>query len=194
MSYFISHSIMLICGCSLPWHCIHKWWTMRLGKSIIMELVSFPAAFRTCLPSCSVHHTPGPQVTNVFFDNCNRCEVIWSWWIWRTMMPWWTMDISYFAHRPEHCLLEADTSTLRLANTSFFNDWSLIIRADIIIVVARDEWEWKNFRLVDFGDAQTVKKGVEGMNMSTQSHPGLPLFIFVPPLYLQCIYVELQDQ
>ena len=32
------------------------------------------------------------------------------------------MDISYFAHRPEHCLLEADTSTLRLANTSFFND------------------------------------------------------------------------
>jgi len=47
--------------------------------------------------------------------------------------------------RPEHCLLEADTSTLRL---------------------------------VDFGDAQIVKKGVEGMNMSTQSHPGPD---FLPP-------------
>ena len=32
-----------------------------------------------------------------------------------------------------------------------------------------------SLRLVDFGDSQTVRKGVEGMNMSTQSHPGLLL-------------------
>ena len=48
-------------------------------------------------------------------------------------------------------------------------------------------------RLVDFGDSQTVRKGVEGMNMSTQSHPGLLLsYVLVTFFWLRFLFAKQQ--